>query len=136
MSDTEKSSCAPAGRVSWNELVSTDTKASAAYYGELFGWQAVPFAPKGAPAGDSHYTLFKMGSDDMGVAGMMAAPAPGIPAHWLAYVVVDNVDTALAKAVALGAKACTPVLSLGEVGRIAIIEDSQGARLGLHEPSK
>ena len=136
MSETDKSSCAQPGRISWNELISTDPKASAAFYGQLFGWQAVPFAPKGAPAGGPPYTLFKLSADDMGVGGMLAAPAPGIPAHWLPYVVVENVDVALAKAVALGAKACTPVLNLGEVGRAAVIQDPQGATFGLHEMAK
>jgi uncharacterized protein len=136
MSEEDKSMCAKPGRVSWNELISTDTKASAAFYGKLFGWQAVPFVPEGAPAGGPPYTLFKIGTDDMGVGGMMAAPAPGIPTHWLPYVVVENVDTSVAKAVALGAKACTPVLSIDEVGRIAVIQDPQGAVIGLHEPAK
>ena len=49
---------------------------------------------------------------------------------------VMRTDPALANAVKLGAKACTPVISIGEIGRIAVIQDPQGATIGLHEPPK
>ena len=136
MSDTDQSMCLKPGRISWNELITTDTKASAEFYSRLFGWQPTPFVPKGAPSGGPPYTLFKTDANDMGLGGMLQAPAPGIPTHWLAYVVVENVDQSVAKAVGLGAKVLAPVMSIGEVGRIAIIQDPQGAAIGLHEPPK
>jgi uncharacterized protein len=136
MSDADKSMCLKPGRFSWNELISTDTKASADFYGKLFGWQATPFVPQGAPAGGPPYLIFKTDATDMGAGGMMQAPAPGIPTHWLPYVVVENVDQSLALAVKLGAKALTPVIAIGEVGRIAVLQDPLGAVLGLHEPPK
>lgn len=125
-----------AGEVSWNELVTTDPKAAAGFYGKLFGWQAAPFTPPGAPAGGPPYTLFKLDPDSMGVGGMMQTPEPKMPAQWLPYVVVDNIDTALANAIKLGAKTCLPVTAIGEIGRIAVIQDPQGATLGLHELGK
>jgi predicted enzyme related to lactoylglutathione lyase len=136
MSDENQSMCAKPGRVSWNELITTDTNASADFYGKLFGWQATPFVPKGTPAGGPPYLVFKTDANDMGAGGMMQAPAPGIPSHWLPYVIVENVDTSLAKATSLGAKALTPVMAIGEVGRIAVIADPLGAVIGLHEPPK
>ena len=137
MSDEEKNMCAKPGRISWNELVSTNPKASGDFYGKLFGWQGQPFVPPGSPAGAPPYTLFKMqAGEEMGLAGMLQAPAPGIPTHWLPYVVVENADQSLAKAVQLGAKALTAVMTISEVGRIAVLEDPQGAVIGLHEPPK
>ncbi len=136
MSDTDKSMCAKAGHFSWNELISTNPKASADFYRKLLGWQAVPFVPKGAPTGGPPYTLFKTDESEMGAGGMMQAPAPGVPTHWLAYVVVENVDQTVAKAVALGAKVLAPVMAITEVGRVAVIQDPQGAAIGLHEPPK
>lgn len=136
MSDTDKSMCPKLGHFSWNELITTNPKASVDFYGKLFGWQAVPFVPKGAPTGGPPYTLFKTDASDMGAGGMMQAPAPGAPTHWLPYVVVENADQSLAKAVELGAKVLAPAMSVGEVGRIAVIEDPLGAVIGLHEPAK
>ena len=127
--------CAKPGEFSWNELISTNPKASAEFYGQLFGWQATPFVPRGTAADGAPYTLFKTDNNVMGAGGMMQAPAPGIPTHWVPYVVVANVDASLAQAVSLGATALTPVMAVGEVGRIAVIQDPLGAVIGLHEPS-
>jgi uncharacterized protein len=136
MSDTDKSMCMKPGQFSWNELITANPTASAGFYGKLFGWQAVPFTPKGAPTGGPPYTLFKTDANNMGEGGMIQAPDPGMPTHWLPYVVVENADQSLAKAVALGAKVLVPVMSIGEVGRVAVIQDPLGADIGLHEPPK
>lgn len=124
------------GEVGWNELVTKDTKGAASFYGKLFGWQAEPFAPQGAPAGGPPYTLFKLDPNSMGVGGMLQTPDPNMPSQWVPYVVVDDIDASLAKANKLGAKTCLGVTSIGEIGRIAVIQDPQGATLGLHECPK
>jgi len=136
MSDTDKSACGKPGHFSWNELITSDSKASADFYGKLLGWQAVPFTPQGAPAGGPPYTLFKTDANDMGAGGMLQAPAAGMPTQWVPYVVVENADQSLAKAVKLSAKVMVPVMSIGDIGRIAVIQDPLGAVIGLHEPPK
>jgi uncharacterized protein len=137
MSETSESTCAKPGHFSWNELVSTNTKASADFYGKLFGWLPTPFAPPGAPAGGPPYTLFKTKSgDEMGVGGMMQAMQPGATSQWVPYVVVENADASVAKAVTLGAKVLLPVMAVSQVGRVAVLQDPQGATIGLHEPPK
>ncbi|MCX6930055.1 MAG: VOC family protein [Verrucomicrobia bacterium] len=137
MSDTNNPACPKPGHFSWNELLTTDTKASSEFYGKLFGWKAEAFVPPGTPAGAPPYLVFKtQPGDQMGAGGMMQAPAPGIPTHWLAYVIVENADQSLATAVKLGAKALTPVMAIGMVGRVAVIQDPLGAVIGLHEPAK
>ncbi|MCP5524622.1 MAG: VOC family protein [Verrucomicrobiales bacterium] len=136
MSETNETQCGKPGRVSWNELISPDPKASAKFYGGLFGWQATPFTPPGAAPGGPPYTLFKTDAEDMGTAGMVQSPQPTMPPLWLPYVMVENVDTSLAKAVELGGKALMEVMSIGGVGRIAVVQDPLGAVFGLHEPPK
>lgn len=136
MSQTTEMTRPKTGEVSWNELITTNTKAAATFYGKLFGWQAEAFTAPGAPAGGPPYSLFKLDPNTMGVGGMMQTPDPKMPSQWIPYVVVDNADTALANAVKLGAKTCFPVTSIGEIGRIAVIQDPQGATIGLHELAK
>src|SRR5215475_1939943 len=136
MSQTSEMTRPKTGEVSWNELVTNNSKAAADFYGKLFGWQAAPFAPPGAPTGGPPYTLFKTEPDSMGVGGMIQAPDPKMPPQWIPYIVVDNIEQSLAKANKLGAKTCLPVTSIGEIGRIAVIQDPQGATLGLHEFGK
>ena len=137
MSEDDKTMCLEPGRVGWNELITTDTADAAAFYGKLFGWKSVPFTPKGMPAGGAPYTIFKKDpNDEMGLAGMLPAPQPGMPSQWLPYVIVENVDTALKQAEGLGARVLLPVTSIGEIGRIAVLQDPQGATIGLHESPK
>jgi predicted enzyme related to lactoylglutathione lyase len=134
MSQTSEMAKTKTGEVSWNELVTTDTKAAGGFYGKLFGWQTAPF--EGGEPGSPPYTLFKPDPNSMGVAGMMQVPHPQMPAQWVPYVVVDNIDATLAKATKLGAKSLLPVTSIKEIGRICVIKDPQGATIGMHEYPK
>jgi len=136
MSQTSEMTKPKTGEISWNELVTRDTKGAANFYGKLFGWESTPFTAKGIQAGAQPYNLFKIDPNSMGVGGMMQVPHPEMPSQWIPYVVVENVDQSLAQATKLGAKTLVPVMSIGEIGRIAIITDPQGATIGLHECPK
>jgi uncharacterized protein len=136
MSQTSEMTKPKTGEVSWNELVTRDTKCAANFYGKLFGWQSTPFKAQGADPGAQPYNLFKLDPNSMGVGGMMQVPKPDMPSQWIPYISVDDIDDSFAKATQLGAKTCVPVMSIGEIGRIAIIQDPQGATIGLHECPK
>ena len=113
--------------IGWNELITPDPAAAIRFYGSLFGWTTEAFQ-----AGPIPYTLFKKGDRSFG--GVMAPPKPGIPPHWLNYVTVADLDAAFAKATSLGATVCVPPMDIGEAGRIAVLNDPQGAGFGLHQP--
>ncbi|MBN8549093.1 MAG: VOC family protein [Deltaproteobacteria bacterium] len=125
----------PQGRFSWNELMSADAKASAAFYGKLFGWKTEPFntADKKSPV---DYQIFKIDSASMGVAGMAPCSAPGGGSQWIPYIIVQNTDASLRAAKELGAKVLLEVTDIPTVGRIAVIQDPQGAVFGLHQLSE
>ena len=133
MSQTTEMTRPKTGTVSWNQLVATE--ANAAFYAKLFDWHTAPFVPPGMPAGtESMMTLFKTDPNMVGgVAGMVQKQKPELPSLWIPYVVVDDVDAALTKAVALGATIRLPTKSIGQMGRIAIIHDPEGATVGFHE---
>jgi len=128
--------CPKTGEFSWNELITTDTAASGAFYSQLFGWEVAPFVRPESSSELPPYFLFKTAANPMGVGGMMQVMHPGIPTHWIPYVVVDDADVSLAKAVELGAKVCAPVMVIPQVGRIACIMDPLGAMIGFHELPK
>jgi predicted enzyme related to lactoylglutathione lyase len=137
MSESTPNSRFQPGRFSWNELMTPNAKAATDFYGQLFGWQPTPFTAPGLPADCPPYTVFKTDpADPMGAAGMMPGPDPAVPAQWVAYVIVTDADATLAKATALGAKVLAPVMEVPSVGRVALIQDPQGATIGLHEPPK
>ena len=124
----------PRGRFSWNELMSADAQASATFYGKLFGWKTEPFntADKKSPL---DYQIFKIDSTSMGIAGMAPCPAPGGGSQWIPYIIVENTEASLQTAQELGAKVLLEATDIPTVGRIAVIQDPQGAVLGLHQLS-
>jgi hypothetical protein len=63
----------------------------------------------------------------------MKVPQPGMPAQWLPYVIVENVDDSAAKVAGLGGKVMAPPFDIPTVGRIAVILDPQGASIGLFQ---
>jgi predicted enzyme related to lactoylglutathione lyase/uncharacterized protein YndB with AHSA1/START domain len=114
------------GQFSWNELLTSDVAGAGTFYSQLFGWEPAPM-PGGMP-----YTIFK--KDEWYVGGMMARPMPEMPPHWLAYVTVKSADASAEQVTKLGGTVCKPPFDIPNVGRIAIIQDPQGAFLGLFQP--
>ena len=114
------------GAFSWNELMTSDPAAAAAFYGALFGWKIKD--PDEAMGG---YRVISVG--EAGVGGIMASPkdAPPMPPHWGCYVTVENMDTTLATCESLGGKCIVPPMDVPGVGRMAVILDPQGAALSV-----
>lgn len=125
--NTESSNMGP-NRFCWNELLSTDVEASKQFYASLFGWGAASFT------GGMDYTLFK--SDDKDAGGLMKVPQPGMPAQWLPYVVVEDVDASAKKVADLGGQVMAPPFDIPTIGRIAVLIDPQGAAIGIITPQK
>ena len=116
----------PLGKFCWNELVTGDLASAAKFYSGVFGWQTAAF-PGGGPV---PYTLFK--NDEKDVGGMLAMQ--GCPSHWLPYVLIEDVDAAVKKAAALGGKVAVEPKDIPTVGRIAVLQDPQGAAVGIIRP--
>jgi predicted enzyme related to lactoylglutathione lyase len=106
------------------ELNTTDVDAAKAFYGKLFAWTL-----EDVPMGDGTYTMVKPGKGTGG--GIMKHPVPGAPSAWLAYVEVDDIHTATAKAKELGATIMTDVTEVMGMGWLSILIDPTGAVLGL-----
>jgi len=111
------------------ELNTTDVDKAKAFYGKLFDWTL-----EDVPMGDSAYTMIKVGEGTAG--GIMKHPVPGAPSAWLAYVAVDDIKAATAKAKALGARIMTDVTEVMGMGWLSILIDPTGAALGLWQPKK
>jgi predicted enzyme related to lactoylglutathione lyase len=107
------------------ELNTTDPAKAKAFYGQLFDWKLedVPMGPGGT------YTMIEVGEGTGG--GLMKHPMPGAPSAWLAYVLVDDVAAATAKARSLGATVAKDVTEVPGAGWFSIIVDPTGAVLGL-----
>lgn len=121
-----------AGEFVWNELATTNLQGAKDFYSKVFGWE---FTDK--DMGDMTYTFIKKGDKEFG--GIWSIPAEQqsqIPPHWLAYILVEDVEKSLEKARQNGATVIKPVQKAGEMGLFAIIKDPSGAHLALWQSLK
>jgi uncharacterized protein len=113
------------GALSWNELATRDMEASAAFYGELFGWKVEPFEGTEMP----YMTIqTKDGHGNGGIRPVMPADSPP---HWLVYFGTDDIEASLGKVSELGGAEMVGATDIG-VGKIAIAQDPQGAVFALY----
>jgi uncharacterized protein len=119
------------GSFSWPELSTTNPAAAKTFYTSLFGWGSVD-----SPAGpDMVYTTLKKGDRSVG-ALYQDAKEKNIPPHWNTYVTVASADASAKKAKDLGGKVLAEAFDVMEYGRMAVIQDQQGATICLWQPKQ
>ena len=114
------------GKFVWFELVckEADRARAKAFYAEVLGWKAQPFS-----MGDATSEMIYAGETMIG--GYATTRSESQPAHWLAYVSVDDVDAAAKAATANGGRVVEPPADVPNAGRMARIADAQGAEISL-----
>lgn len=120
------------GEFCWNELLTSDSAAAFGFYSELFGWKIQDEMDMG-PVGT--YRIFGVG--DLRLGGTMTIP-PGapMPPMWIYYASTGDLDAALRRATAKGAKVMNGPMDVPGGGRIAQLTDPQGAAFALHQAPK
>lgn len=115
------------GLFCWNELMTTDVEAVKGFYEGMFGWTTKTMEG----GGDMPYHFFQKGEEPVG--GLMGiTPEMGpVPPHWASYVMVEDIDASVAKVESLGGKVLQPVLTVGEMGKLAVLQDPSGATVSL-----
>ena len=107
----------------WHELNTTDVESADRFYSRLIGWKTTAWDP------NPSYKIWTMGREGRG--GLYAiheepnAVAP--PPHWLTYIGTPDVDATVRQAVELGGKVVTPAYEVPGIGRMAVLQDPQGA---------
>lgn len=115
----------------WNELNSRDPDAARAFYAATLGWSFEPMPIEGGP----DYWIIKMGAREVGGVFRLDGPEfDGLTDHWLSYIAVDDVDARLVAVKEAGGRALRDPFDVPGVGRIAIVQDSQGAVAGWMTP--
>jgi predicted enzyme related to lactoylglutathione lyase len=120
------------GTFSWADVSTTDQPAAKEFYSALFGWQADDL-----PVGDgAFYSMMRV--EGKSVAAISPQPQQqreaGVPPLWNSYVTVESADDAAAKAGELGATVHAPPFDVMDAGRMAVIQDPQGAFFMVWEP--
>jgi len=113
------------GSLFWLELLTTEGKASAAFYGALLGAEVQELAE--LPG--TYWTLHVDGQPRAGIFRVDATPAN----QWRPYFQVADVDASVAAAVAAGARATDPPMD-SPFGRMAGLIDPSGREFRLATP--
>jgi len=119
----------PPGTFSWIELATTNGPGARDFYSKLFGWEV-----KETPMGpDFTYYVFQQGGVDVAAMYQLMPDQlkMSIPPHWLSYIAVASADETSAKATALGGAVIKAPFDVGTHGRMALIQDPQGAHFAL-----
>ncbi len=113
------------------EIHATDPRALAAFYAEVFGWNA-----RHIEAMD--YWLLDTGEGG-GIGGGMlrrrgdkAADGQGVNA-FVCSIAVASAEQSLAKALAAGATTALPLTAIPGIGHQAYVKDPDGNIVGLHQ---
>ena len=110
------------GALCWNELATRDPDSAKRFYEAVFGWRGETSA-----YGDTTYTEWKLGGRSVGGMIEMSDQWPAeVPAHWMVYFAVEDVDAAAAKVAELGGKVAVEPTDT-PVGRFAVLTDPHGA---------
>jgi len=109
------------GALVWNQLSTPDAKGAATFYKAVLGLDAAPMPEM------PEFTGFQVkGRTIGGVQGMENLPE-GVPPHWLANFSVDDTDSTIAALVRAGGSVMAPAFDMEKVGRMAVLQDPQGA---------
>ncbi|MDJ0343075.1 VOC family protein [Streptomyces sp. H10-C2] len=121
------------GALVWNQLSTTDPKGAGAFYGPALGLEAAPMPDM------PEFTGFQVNGRTIGgVQGMENLPE-GVPPHWLVNFVVDDTDSTVDALVRAGGSVMVPPFDMEKVGRMAVLQDPQGAAfavVALSDPVK
>jgi len=122
------------GSVSWFDLTVPNAEEVRDFYSKVIGWQY-----QGVPMENGKYEDYNMNAPESGktVTGVCHASGTNadLPAQWLLYITVKNVDKSSEQCKLHGGKVILGPKNMGNYGRYSVIEDPAGAVCALFEPA-
>ena len=122
------------GTIHWAELVTNRPAIAGAFFVELLG---MGICDDEAPSldGDRCYALTVVSGPVSGIAKFRRRPGEfAIQPFWAKYFQVDDLDSAIATATSNGGKLLLESISAPNLGRVAKLQDPQGADFCIVEP--
>ena len=105
------------------QIISKTPDETARFYSEVFGWKVDADNPMG-------YRRIDTGSTDGIQGGIWPAP-PQAPNFVQLFMLVEDVNAAVTRATARGAKLLIPPTKLPEGDEMAVLHDPQGMSFGI-----
>jgi predicted enzyme related to lactoylglutathione lyase len=121
------------GKIGWIDLTVPNAAALRDFYHDVTGW-----TPSPVQMGDYQDFCMHPPGETQPVAGICHARGENadLPAVWMVYITVDDLDQSIRRCQELGGKQLRPLTSMGTQGRFCVIEDPAGAICALYEPAK
>jgi uncharacterized protein len=121
------------GTIGWFDIAVPDATALRDFYAAVVGWKHDGFDM----GGYEDYCMVPPGASDP-VAGICHARGPntGLPACWLMYITVEDVDASAKLVSERGGTVLVAPKQLGSMGRVCIIRDPAGAHCALFQPTE
>jgi predicted enzyme related to lactoylglutathione lyase len=111
----------------WSELDTRDVDGASRFYGDVFGWTLEPIEVDGQMV----YGTWRLDGRSIGGLLPMGPQFPAtIPANWMVYFGVENVDEARAKVESLGGRALAEPVDVPQ-GRFLALMDPLGAAFAI-----
>jgi predicted enzyme related to lactoylglutathione lyase len=120
------------GAFCWLGLATSDPAAARAFYTDVFDWDSAE-----RPAGKlGTYTALHYEGKEVAILYQQTpeALAAQVAPHWTPYVAVEDADRSANLAQKLGGTLLREPQDLGEAGRVAPVQDPNGAVLSLWQP--
>jgi predicted enzyme related to lactoylglutathione lyase len=121
------------GAIAWIDLTVGAAPEVRDFYQEVVGWTSGEVEM----GGYADFTMHPPGGGDP-IAGVCHARGPNadLPAQWLIYITVADLDRSLAQCQARGGAVLAGPKGMGSAGRYAVIRDPAGAVAALIEPAR
>jgi len=113
--------------MTWNDLGCRDVGTAVAFYTALLGWSTSEM-----DMGDGNmYTMFSVGDRATGGTWDISGTMPDqVPAHWLTWFNVSDIDAVATKVGELGGRVVQPPQD-SPMGKWAVVTDPAGATFGI-----
>jgi predicted enzyme related to lactoylglutathione lyase len=95
------------------------------FYRDLVGWTY-----EDNPTTNHPYKIIRCGGRQIGGIMQMDENWGDIPAHWMVYFSVENIDQSVEKLMDFGGKVCVPTFEI-PVGRMSVVSDPEGGTFTL-----
>lgn len=121
------------GSILWYDLTVENADEVRDFYNKVVGWTETPLDM----GGYSDYCM-NQPADGKTVAGICHARGgnAGLPAQWLLYITVADLDESLKQVEEKGGKVIRGARNYGDQGRYAVIQDPAGAVAALYQVTK
>lgn len=117
------------GSVAWRDLTVPDAAVIRDFYSRVVGWEAQPLDM----GGYADFNMIMPGSTEpqAGICHARGGNA-GLPAQWLMYIVVEDLERSLAECAALGGSIVSGPRQAGGA-RYCVVKDPAGAVCALYQ---